>query len=94
MNNGCFPAGEKCPEASLSLLYRGYDMSGAVLCAKTKSAARAEQILARGGLFRLQVARPQAMPLATMKLAFGQRGCSQRPWWCQRRDWHSCVSEQ
>ncbi len=50
MNNGCFPAGEACPEASLSLLHRCFDLSGAVLCGKTKSAARADEILARGEL--------------------------------------------
>ena len=51
LNNGHFPAGENCPEASLSLLRRyPYDLNARVLAGKTKSAARAAEILARGEL--------------------------------------------
>jgi hypothetical protein len=50
-NGGFFPAGGGCPEASLSLLYRGlYGIDGSYLCGKTKSAEKAEEILKRGGL--------------------------------------------
>ena len=50
MNNGSFPNGGGCPEASLSLLYRSDLIGGSVLCGKTKSAEKAEEILERGEL--------------------------------------------
>jgi hypothetical protein len=46
-NNGHFPAGRACPEASLSLLDHGGD-SAEELCGKTKSAEVAKAILERG----------------------------------------------
>jgi hypothetical protein len=50
-HNGRFPAGGDCPEASLSLLYRGdYGIEGHTLCGKTKSAEVAQAILERGEL--------------------------------------------
>lgn len=50
-HGGFFPAGGGCPEASLSLLSREpYGLVGAELCGKTKSAAAATEILARGEL--------------------------------------------
>jgi hypothetical protein len=50
-NNGHFPAGASCPEASLSLLDRGHNGDFAeVLCGKTKSAEAARAILQRGEL--------------------------------------------
>ena len=50
-NGGHFPAGAGCPEASLSLLYRGnYGIDGSILCGKTKSADAAQKILEGGGL--------------------------------------------
>lgn len=50
-NDGHFPAGERCPEASLSLLDKGSNGEYAdVLCGKTKSAEAAKAILQRGEL--------------------------------------------
>jgi hypothetical protein len=50
-HDGHFPTGGGCPEASLSLLYRGhYDMDAHILCGKTKSADAAREILERGEL--------------------------------------------
>ncbi len=50
-HDGRFPAGAGCPEASLSLLYRGpYDVDAVILSGKTKSTAAAKAILERGEL--------------------------------------------
>ena len=50
-HNGRFPTGGGCPEASLSLLYRGdYGIDGWYLCGKTKSPTVAQEILERGEL--------------------------------------------
>ena len=50
-HDGHFPIGGGCPEASLSLLYRGdYDMDGQILCGKTKSCEVAQAILEGGEL--------------------------------------------
>ncbi|MHB8974913.1 MAG: hypothetical protein ACYC4N_31175 [Pirellulaceae bacterium] len=50
-HDGRFPAGGGCPEASLSLLYRGdYGINGCTLCGKTKSPEAAQEILERGEL--------------------------------------------
>jgi len=49
--DGHFPSGGGCPEASLSLLYRGgFGMDGWILCGKTKSPEVAQEILERGEL--------------------------------------------
>ena len=51
LHDGHFPAGGGCPEASLSLLYRGeFGMGGWILCGKTKSPEVAQEILERGEL--------------------------------------------
>jgi hypothetical protein len=51
LNEGCFPAGGACPEASLSLLDRGHNgVYAEMLCGKTKSAQTAKTILQRGEL--------------------------------------------
>ncbi len=50
-HDGRFPTGGGCPEASLSLLYRGdYGIEGHALCGKTKSAEAAQAVLERGEL--------------------------------------------
>jgi hypothetical protein len=49
-HDGHFPTGGRCPEASLSLLYRDFDMDAHTLCGKTKSAEVAREILERGEL--------------------------------------------
>ena len=50
-HNGHFPAGEKCPEASLSLLYKGNDAGSAeILRGKTVPLETVKNILERGEL--------------------------------------------
>jgi hypothetical protein len=50
--DGHYPAGARCPEASLSLLYKDsrFGIQGNYLCGKTKSAEAAQKILETGGL--------------------------------------------
>lgn len=51
LHDGHFPTGGSCPEASLSLLYRGdFGIEGHTLCGKTKSPEVAQAILKRGEL--------------------------------------------
>jgi hypothetical protein len=49
-NDDRFPTGGGCPEASLSLLYRGHYADAEVLSGKTKSTEAAKEILERGEL--------------------------------------------
>ncbi len=49
-HEGIFPAGESSPEASLSLLHRGYDGDANTLRGKTVPLATVEKILDRGEL--------------------------------------------